>query len=264
MRIGSIGSVLHGIREEVFASRTRETIYHGEIAFLDATGIDLEELLRTERHVLFRIGSRFVVLASIDTEDGEVASVARPHPVVGIATELTDGARRGTYQANVGIYLIYEQEVLVAVIKRTDIGTKVRIAVHSLFLNLLGVLGNEFGTFFFGHLRLVTFHHFFGYILHVFQERNGQARIRQFFRTRHRPETISQIVVLYRAMRLDLSETAMVVGDEKAFARNEFTGTATAETYHRILQGRLVHTIDIFGRKLETLALNILDFLQNF
>ena len=162
--------------------------------------------------------------------------MTRPHPVVGITTELTDRARRSTYQTNVGIHLINEQEVLVAIIKRLHIRSQIRIAIDSLFFNLLGILGDEFVSLFFGHLSLVTLQYLIGYIGHVFQERNRQARIRQFFCSGHCPETVSQIVVFYRTVRLDLTETAMVVGNQQAFRRNQFTCTATTETYYCVFQ----------------------------
>ena len=264
MRIGNQGGILHSFGEEVFTSSTGETIYHSEIAFAYATGIDLEVFLGAEGHIVLVVLGRFVIGSGIHAEEAEIAGMARPHPVVGIATKLTYRAGRSTHQAYIGINLIDKEEILVAVIDGLDMSHKVLVATHGLFDNLLRVLFHQSNALFFGHLRLVALQHLVGYIDHVFQEGYGKPRIRKFFGTRHSPEAILQIVVLYGAMRLDLSVAAMMVGDEQTFGRDEFAGTSTSKTHYGILERRLVDTIDIFGRELEALTLYILYLLEDF
>ena len=43
--------------------------------------------------------------------------MARPHPVVRVTAELSDGRRRSAYQADVAVFAVEEQEILVSVIQ---------------------------------------------------------------------------------------------------------------------------------------------------
>src|SRR3546814_1463467 len=57
---------------------------------------------------------RLAVLADVGAVEGEVAGVARPHPVVDVAAERADAARRRVDQAHVADLQVPEQAVGVA------------------------------------------------------------------------------------------------------------------------------------------------------
>ena len=63
---------------------------HCIVSLLYAFEGNPEGLLRPVRHIVLGIVSRIVVLVRIDPEHGEVSGVARPHPVVGVGSELAD------------------------------------------------------------------------------------------------------------------------------------------------------------------------------
>ena len=50
-----------------------------------------EEFPGTVRHIVGRIGRRIVFLVRINPENGKVPGMARPYPVVSVASEFSDG-----------------------------------------------------------------------------------------------------------------------------------------------------------------------------
>jgi hypothetical protein len=64
----------------------------------------------------------FAVLAHVDAEDGEVAGMAGPFPVVGVAAVFTDAFGRGADESHVAVALVDEGEELVAFEQRADAG----------------------------------------------------------------------------------------------------------------------------------------------
>ena len=73
-------------------------------------------------HVVFGIVCRTVCLrVGIDTEDGEVAGLARPHPVVGLTAKLTHRLGNGEDQTHVAEVLIGGGIILVALVERVDV-----------------------------------------------------------------------------------------------------------------------------------------------
>ena len=71
-------------------------------------------------YVILTIVSWLIVLAGVDTEDREVARVARPHPVVRIATEFPYGSWRCEDETNIAEDIVGNEVVLVIGIVRTD------------------------------------------------------------------------------------------------------------------------------------------------
>ncbi len=94
LRILDVEHVVDLIGSHVALGRAGESHNHREVALLVALGRYGQVLLGLVGHVVGRIGGRFVLPVGIDTENGEVARMARPHPVVGLAAELAD-RRRG-------------------------------------------------------------------------------------------------------------------------------------------------------------------------
>src|SRR3546814_10802287 len=75
---------------------------------------ELQPVLGLVRHVVLGIRGRLAVLADVGAVEGEVAGVARPHPVVDVAAERADAARRRVDQAHVADLQVPEQAVGVA------------------------------------------------------------------------------------------------------------------------------------------------------
>ena len=81
---------LDAIAGEVSFGTTRITHGHRIVAILVTLERNLSPTLRMIRHIVLAVGSRPIGLrVSIDAEYREVAGLARPHPVVCIATKLT-------------------------------------------------------------------------------------------------------------------------------------------------------------------------------
>ena len=77
------------------------------------------------RYVVLRVLGRTTCLwIYIDTENREVASLAGPHPVVGLATKLTHRLRQGEHQTNILIVAIGGKEIAVALIERLNLNAE--------------------------------------------------------------------------------------------------------------------------------------------
>ena len=61
---------------------------HGKVALFVALKTHGCPVFRAIRHVVLAIWGRSIVLVGIYSEHTEVASLARPHPVIGISAEL--------------------------------------------------------------------------------------------------------------------------------------------------------------------------------
>src|SRR5574344_2664245 len=82
------------------------------------------------RHIVLAVRSRTAGLrVYIDAEYTEVACLAGPYPVVGIASELTHRLGWSEYQSQVGIVAVDGHEVFVAFIERIHVGMERRVGL---------------------------------------------------------------------------------------------------------------------------------------
>ncbi|MDT4864783.1 hypothetical protein D3C86_1156650 [compost metagenome] len=109
---------------QVFTGYIREAIHHGIVTFFHTGGIHCEVLAGLVGLIVAAVGSRFVICTCIHTEDAEIAGLAWPHPVVGIAAELTDAVWREAHQAYIIIFFQYRNPVFITVVKRFYLGCK--------------------------------------------------------------------------------------------------------------------------------------------
>ncbi|MPM50978.1 hypothetical protein SDC9_97724 [bioreactor metagenome] len=79
-------------------------------------------MLRFQGDVFLAVFCRFAIGAGVDAKHTEIAGMTGPHPVVGIASEISNAQRRIHHQPDIGINLINEKIILVSVEKRLDIG----------------------------------------------------------------------------------------------------------------------------------------------
>ena len=100
-------------------------------------------------------------------------------------------------------------------------------------------------------LFLERLHHIIGHVLDLLDEGDGQSRIGQLLLTAHGPEAIRQVVVLHRAMPLDIAIAAMVIGQNQAIGRDDLARTTAAKTDHGILQRHAIRIINVVGLHLK-------------
>ena len=242
---------------DILAGATRAAVHEGEIALLHACKRNLQRLLGAIGHIVLAVVGRHVVLSRIDAENGKIPGMAGPHPVVRLAAELADGRRRGSDEAYVAVFAEDKEEVLVAVVKGFNAGFQALPVLHSGLADLLGILPHKFRTGFLIHLGIIAFKHLGRHVFHPFEEPHGQAGIGQFLAPVHGPETVLQVVMFHGGMSLDIAVAAVVIGEKKAFVAHQFSGAAPAEKDDGVLQGGLVHAVDVLGVKAETLGLHV-------
>jgi len=247
-RVGALGDVSHGVREDVLLRIAGEAVDHREIPLFDPGGRDGEMPLGAVGNILGRVGGGLVVLAGVDAEEREVARVAGPYPVVGVAAELADRRGRRADQAYVVELLVDEQKLLVAVVHLLDRG----------LVALAFGLGpaDDFGLRF---ARSDTV----GDLFHADEEAYVELLVGQFLPARHGPEAVGQVVVFDARMRLYGVVAAVVVGEQHPFGRNQFARAAAVEQHHGILHRGFVDRVDVFGREAESFGAHVVDALRD-
>ena len=243
---------------EIFLSASRKTENHGEIAFLHTFGGNPQETARMVRNIFFADFGRFIVLPGIDTENREVTGVARPHPVVGVASELSDRRRRSTDQTHVPELLVDEKEVLVAIVHRFDTGLETLPCSFGFLADDVRIVLHDRIPPGFGHRAFSeSGKDSLGHILHPLENLHGQTRIGQLLVPAHRPETILEVVMFDTRMALYLGISAMMIGEQKTVRGDDFARATSAEEHDCILQGGLIDTVDVLGAELESLGLHV-------
>ena len=156
---------------------------------------------------------RFAVL--VQAIQGEVAFVLRPLPVVLVSAKGGDAHRRSGHQAQVRVLPIEHHIILLAGPHAVQRGFQARLLLVAFFHHvrqLPAARGLSLADqFLFQGFYLV------GDIQDLLQEKDLLAGNGFLFRTRHRPETLFQIVVFGGAERVDIAKSAMVIGNEQAF-----------------------------------------------
>ena len=143
--------------------------------------------------------------------------MAGPHPVVGVAAELSDRRRGCSHQTHVGVAAVHEHIVLVAIVQGLNRSPQTVAGSHCFLNELCRILRDQNLTLLLGHALLISVEHLLRHILHILEEAHGQSRIGQFFGAGHGPEAVAEVVVLHGAVFLDLAVAAVMVGQQKAF-----------------------------------------------
>ncbi len=205
---------------------------HDEVAFLDAFLGDFQEMLRHVRHVVLREFGALAVFAHIGAVEAIVAGVARPHPVVGVATKFAHASWRRVHQAHVLDFQLLDQVEL-----ESTVVARHRAAVADVFF----AFGDQVLFIFFdavdaclaaqlGHFRgddlVADVGHFLG-------DENAAARSRRHFIGHGLgQETVRQQVVLRGRIDRHAVVDAVVVGRDQAHRRDE-GGRAAAQADNR-------------------------------
>ena len=120
--IEGVDIVVNAVARHITLCAAGEAPNHGKVILLHAIKTDGKVMLGSQRNIVLAVGGRITVLVSIDAENREVASVTRPHPVVGVATELANRRVGHAYETHIGEHLIDKHVVLIALKENLDDG----------------------------------------------------------------------------------------------------------------------------------------------
>ena len=245
--VGDLGDIFDLLGHHIFLGASGAAVHEGEVSRFHTGAGDLERPLRAVGHIVLGIVCRLVVLVGVDPEYREIACVAGPHPVVGVASELADRGRRGADEPHVAVDLVDEEEILVAVIQGLHSRPETLALTHGLADYRGGVLPDDRVPLGLCHGGDIAFQHLRGHILHPLEETHGQAPVRQLLALVHGPETVFEIIMLDTAVALDETVAAVMVSEQKALVGDNLPGAPASEEHDRVLQGSLVDAIDVLG-----------------
>ena len=203
-----------------------------------------------ERHILLTRFRRRTVRCAVDAEQGKIARVAGPDPIVRVAPEFANGTRGSADQPHVLERPGNDEKLLIAVKE---------VAHHGLVVRSLG--GGRGQPLTHGLLGFRTFRtgrlHRIGHVLDAHDEHGRQARIHELLLHRHGPEPILQNVPFQAAVRLDLPVTAVVVRQEQALVGDHTRRTTATELDDGVFERTPVDRIDVLRRQLEAHGLHV-------
>ena len=182
--------------------------------------------------------------------------MARPDPVVGVRTELTDARRRRTYQTHIGVADGDKLKILIAFKKRTNFNLLVAFLLDGFF-EFINIFVNDGLSFRRGHGRRHTGEYRFRYIVDThdkFGVKSGVGFLVGFIRC---PKTVAQIVVFERGVRLNFRKAAMVIGQNQALVGDDLCGTKAAEVNDGIFEAALINAVNLLGGELHAHGLHI-------
>ena len=116
-----LDTLLHAPRAQITIRASRKTDCHGIIFILIALHRHLRYISRGIRLIIRIVFRRFIIRVGVHTEYGKITGMPRPHPVIRIATELTDRARRSENHTHVTINIVHYQEIFIIAIERNNI-----------------------------------------------------------------------------------------------------------------------------------------------
>ena len=156
----------------------------------------------------------------IDAEHREVARLARPHPVVCLAAELTHRLRYGEHQPEVGEVLVCGGVVLVALVERFH--GDVQRGVYPAYAVRHGV-GHGVNHLLLPGAAPVVYAqglHVRRYVALLLHEAHEHVLVGQFLGVALGVEAVEHVVVLHGGVRAYGLETAVVVGEHQSVGRH--------------------------------------------
>ena len=236
---------------------------HGIVPFVQSLNGDGEEFGCLQGHIVCTVFGRLPILVGIDAEHGKVTRVARPHPVVGFPSELAHARRRRSYHAHIAIYLIIDQVIFISGIERQSLRHDARFPIEVTFGQLfLGQLAQERAGhgFGFGSLsRLDLGVDQVGDVYNAVYEAEFQSRCGQFLFPAHGPEAVGQVVMLHAGVLLDGGVSAMMVGEDQTFGRDDLSRASASEYTDGIFQGDSIRIVDVISFQLQALFFHHVD-----
>ena len=116
-RVGPLLGLFKLSHQRIAVGAAGITRGHDEIAIAQRPVGEAQPVLRRVGHVVLGVVGRLAVRTHVGTVEGEVTGVARPHPVVHLAAEIADAARRRVHQAHVADFHVAEQAVFVTAVE---------------------------------------------------------------------------------------------------------------------------------------------------
>ena len=255
--VHGVAAFLDAVRRQVAARRARIAHNHGKVAGLVALQADGCPRLRVVGHVVLRVlGGAVGLRVGIDAEHGEVARLARPHPVVGLTAVLTHRLGHGEHQSHVLKVAVGGAVVLVALVERLHLNAQRGVLLADSFLP--DILNGIDEILHLAELQLVHAEavQFVGDILLVYHEADEEVLVGQFLLVGVGHEAVQHIVVLDGAVASDSVEAAVVVGEYQAVGRHDDARTVAAEVNHVVLDG-IVRLVELLHGQLEAVLLHL-------
>ncbi len=254
---------LHAVAAEEAVGAAGVAHHHGEVALLHAGDAHGEVVPGLERDIGLAGVGGLAIGAGVDAEEAEVARMAGPHPVVGVAAELADGAGRHAHQANIAVGLVHEEVELIAFEHGLEVGAQAVLLAHG-GLQLAGHLLDLLVPLVLGHAIVELGHHLGGDIIDPLQEAHAEAG-GELLLAVHGIEAVGEVVVLDAAQALHRIVPAVVVGEEEALGAHHLPAAeSAAKAHHRVLEPASVDVVDVLGGELEAelLHLGLVDLLE--
>ncbi len=133
MRIRELLNIAHCIRSHILPCTPREAIDKSKITLIHPLGGNPQKPLWGIRNIVLRIFSRIIIGIGIYSKNREIASMARPHPVVSITTKLSNRRRGSSNKTHIFKCSKSKKEILISIEKGLYIGTHpLSFTLHSL------------------------------------------------------------------------------------------------------------------------------------
>ena len=233
----------------------------GEVALLEAVERDLEPDLGLVGDVgRAEIGGR-AVGGDVGPEEGEVAGVAGPHPVVRLAAEVAEVLGRGVDEADVADLLEGVEVVGVAAVHRGQGAAEVLAGLLARGDQVLRGLVEGVVALARRHLGLEVGVDLGRHVVVAEQDADRVALGRDLLAPRPGQEAVVDVVLLLARGPLDGAVGDVMVGQDEPFGADELA-RAAAEVDHGAHQARAVRLIEFAGvhpqpQRLEVEALHL-------
>ena len=200
------------------------------------------------------------VLVHIHAEYREVASMAWPHPIVGVAAKLADSIGRSTYKAHILIIEIDAEKIRIALKKRLYLNP---VKFRRILLLIFSGDFLDVGVNLFLAVIVDTFQYIVGNVGNLLQDAHVEVGRGYFLIKRHSPESVLEVVVRHSTVLLYALVAAMVIGENQSLIRYNLTGTIAAKHHYGILEARFIDAIHVLRLQAEALRLHLLVILAN-
>ena len=212
-----IPSFGHFPRRIEFVCTSGKSQNHGKVVLLYTVKGNFQPLFRLERNVAGFVFRGIAAGIRIHPEYREIARVARPHPVVGIRTKLSDGRGRSTHQTYIAVLLGCKHIIFVAAVERFDLhaGSGIilqEFSTHLLFRQFVQIRWRKIIHPIRVRIGFQRFGNIFCNIVNLIDQGDCKSRIGKLLLFGRGPESVGKVIVFERTVLLYLAVPAMVIG----------------------------------------------------
>ena len=259
--VGVLDALIDAPGGEVAVGAAGEADGHRVILLAVTLEGDFGHVARVIGFVVGAVFGRLIVGAGVDAEDGEVARVACPHPVVRIAAELAERRGRSEDESDVAEDVVDDEEVLVAVVEGQHLGVGELVTLGYGVGNGAGDgVGCADAIKFVGD-TLELWHDAVGEVDHLAQVLHFETFDGQLFLEVLRHEAVLQIVVLHAAELLDGAVATMVIGEDEPLVGDGDAGASAAEDDDGVGYARFRLAVEGFEGHIKAQFLHACDVL---